>query len=208
MALYKTKETALKHLRSGEGFNTVAFKLFKNDRDVALEATKLDKFYKCIPRQFRNDKEFAEALLCNAKSGGLDYLEMQSIGFELLNDKEFIFVMMGKIPYSLATDLYLACGYDVKYEYDICLRLVEHEPSSIILIPELHKKDEAILIAMATQLCDSKYRVAILKTILEELDLPDMDSDELVQHIKTMKFRDTLDSKLANKEEAKRTVKI
>jgi hypothetical protein len=208
MALYKTKETALKHLRNGQSFSNKAFDLFREDREIALDAMRRDSTFKCIPFQFRNDPDFAESLLCNMKSGGLGCLEMQSIGFDLLKDRDFIFKMMGKISYLLATELYMASGYDVKFEYDICLRLVEHQPAAICLIPDPYRNDDAILLAFASQCRDSCFRTDHFKRLINELDLPDIDSDELLSFIKSRSLNRKLGMQLCTKVETKRTIKI
>ena len=42
--MYKTKETAIKHIENGANFETNAFKLFRDDKDVVLEAVKRNNF--------------------------------------------------------------------------------------------------------------------------------------------------------------------
>lgn len=58
MASYKTKETALKHIRKGQSFSCKVFDHFREDRDLVLEAVKFDKWAE-IPECFYDDFEVA-----------------------------------------------------------------------------------------------------------------------------------------------------
>ena len=207
--IYKTKETVLMHLHKGANFSNKCFDLFRNNREVVLTALRHDTHYKIIPIEFRNDKEMAETLLSNIKYQGLDYLDLQSIGFELLADSEFIWLMMAKVPYeSLATSLYLASGYGVKYDFDICTRLVVLNPESICLIPHEIKKDFDILESFASQMGYKKYRDLWTRRIVEELELPQVDNDEMVRYVKSLRMNSRLESSLKVKKENAQLVKI
>jgi len=39
--MYKTKETVIKHLENGANFETKAFEVFRDDRDVVIAAVKM-----------------------------------------------------------------------------------------------------------------------------------------------------------------------
>ncbi|VTU34512.1 DUF4116 domain-containing protein [Variovorax sp. RA8] len=58
MALYKTKETALKHLKNNQSFSCKVFDLFREDMDVVREAVIHDKWAQ-IPSCFADNKELA-----------------------------------------------------------------------------------------------------------------------------------------------------
>ena len=208
MALYKTKETALKHLRNGQSFSNKAFDLFRDDREVNLIAMQHDSLFKCIPSAFRNDKDFAGTFLLNIKSGGISHFDILSIGFDLLNDKKFIALMMGVISVHISSSLYLASGTDVKNDYEICLMVVKHHSFSITFIPDMFRDDKEILIAFAEKLPSRYFRQDWLKRLIEELGLPDLEKNEIVDFINTRELRNSLESKLSTKEETKRTVKI
>lgn len=208
MALYKTKETALKHLRNGQSFSNKAFDLFRDDREVNFVAMQHDSLFKCIPSAFKNDKELAGTLLLNMKSGGLSHLDMQSIGFELLNDKTFISRMMGIVRPQVSASLYIASGNDVRIDYEICLKVVKHQSFSITFIPDKFRNDTEILIAFAEKLPSQYFREGWLKRLIEELGLPDLEKNEIVDFIKARELKNALESNLSTKEDNKRKVKI
>lgn len=208
MALYKTKETALKHLRNGASFQSSSFDLFRDDREVALVAMQHDSRFKCIPSAFKNDKELAGTLLLNMKSGGLSHLDMQSIGFELLNDVKFISRMMGIVGPQVSACLYIASGDDVRNDYNICLKVVKHQSFSITFIPDKFRNDKEILIAFAEKLPSQYFREGWLKRLIEELGLPDLEKNEIADFIKARELKNALESNLSTKEEIKKIVKI
>lgn len=207
--IFKTKETVLLHLNMGANFSKKCFDLFRNDREVVLTALSRDPHYKIIPKEFCDDKEIAEALLTSNKYQAHDYLDLQTIGFELLADSEFIWLMMAKAPYqSLVTSLYLASGYGVKYDFDICTRLVVLDPESICLIPHEMKKDFDILETFASQIGYKKHRSFRTRRLVEELGLPQVDNDEMVRYVKSMRMNSRLESSLKVKKENAQLVKI
>lgn len=75
--MYKTKETALKHLEDGENFKNRTFDLMRKDKEVALTA--VEKSYhnaEHLPKSMLNDKEFVKELVNHPKRAGcMMYLE-------------------------------------------------------------------------------------------------------------------------------------
>lgn len=55
--MYKTKETAIRNLQKGKNFGTKPFDLFRNDRDVVLEAIKTNPYFILdADAEFRNER--------------------------------------------------------------------------------------------------------------------------------------------------------
>lgn len=69
--MYKTKETALKHLEGGENFKNRSFDFVRKDKDFALIA--VEKSYhnaEYIPKSMLNDKVFVKELVNHPKRAG------------------------------------------------------------------------------------------------------------------------------------------
>jgi len=56
--MYKTKETAIRNLHKGMNFGTKPFDLFRSNREVVLEAVKIDPYFILnADLKFRNDRD-------------------------------------------------------------------------------------------------------------------------------------------------------
>ena len=83
--MYKKKETAIKHLQNGEDFESSNFDLFRDDKEIVLEAVKENgRALQYASKLLRNDKE---VVLEAVKQDGrpLEYASN-----ELKNDKEIV----------------------------------------------------------------------------------------------------------------------
>jgi hypothetical protein len=87
--IYKTKETAIKHLKHGELFSNKSFGLFRNDRDCVLKALKYGKSFTHYPQEWLSDKELSKAFIQNVQIDD-NVHACFSIGSTLLDDTTFI----------------------------------------------------------------------------------------------------------------------
>lgn len=210
MALYKTKETALKYLREGRCFKNKAFDMFREDIDVLRTAIALDTT-SLIPIKFQGDEELAEILLTTRTfNRPNDTYQILSVGRSLLADKNFISRILGmnRSPVS-CTNIYLLCSDEVKHDKEICIQMIKSWISAILFIPDAMKKDYDILVVFANQLRLAFFAMrGDRSAILQSLNLPDLDGEELLQYLQADKLKNSLESKLNSKDETKRTVKI
>jgi hypothetical protein len=87
--IYKTKETAIKHLKQGELFSNKSFELFRNYRDCVLEALKIGKSFTHYPQEWLGDVELSRAFIQNVQID-TNIHACFSVGKRLLDDKKFI----------------------------------------------------------------------------------------------------------------------
>lgn len=210
MALYKTKETALKHLQAGKCFRNKGFELFRNDRDVLMVALAHDKT-STIPSHFQNDAELAEILFKGryfVKPD--DCYQVLSVGRVLLDDVDFMLEVFKSQRHPVSrTNIFLLCSDKVKTNKAICLYLVKQWISAILFIPDTMKKDYEVLEAFCESLKYSYFAMRGDQTsILKSLGLPDLEANELRQYLQAEQLKNSLDARLSTKEETKRSVKI
>lgn len=96
--IYKTKETAIKHLKQGELFSNKSFELFRNDRDCVLEALKIGKSFTHYPQEWLGDVELSRAFIKNTHIDS-NIHACFSIGMKLLDDKNFIITCLSEHSY-------------------------------------------------------------------------------------------------------------
>lgn len=200
--IYKTKETAIKHLKQGELFSNKSFELFRNDRDCVLEALRYGKSFTHYPQEWLGDKELSKAFLQNVQIDD-NIHACFSIGSTLLDDTLFILscltnhtepflkwiqslkfgeAVTEEMPedcddtffthYSNSYYIYLAASQSVKDNKNVCLATVLESPMSIIFMNEELKADPEILSFFVTGLDSVSHQTQDINIAVRQLGLP------------------------------------
>ena len=206
---YKTKETAIKWIQAGKGFTNVGFDLYREDREIFILAIKHDDTGICtgfIPKCFANDREIAWHFL-NRHMEHMTGVGLLSVGKELLSDKCFVQEFIKKQAGKTKTWLYSLISNQLKHDKELCKDFVQYSYTNIMLVPDELKQDYDLLEIVASSMWEKRMRRQETVCLLEYLGLPNLEPEEILQYIKSVRLQERLETNLP-KNETKQTAKI
>lgn len=219
--IYKTKETAIKHLKQGELFSNKSFELFRNDRECVLEALKMGKSFTHYPQEWLGDKELSKAFLLHVDIPTNESFNCSSIGTSLLDDKNFIYDCFNWIVENESSlylcfneaSIYFSISPKLKEDKDIAMMALTCAPLSIYLMSQELRSDTDILTAFIKGLNNFLFASHDLCLAIRHSGLPHQhwethgNTDEMEEYLKALKSKKRLEEILAEKRKQK-TIKI